>query len=271
MSALGAIKAVVLDWAGTMVDYGSRAPMGVFVEVFAKNGVAITVAEAREPMGVHKRDHVRAVLAMPAVAARWRQAHGRDATEEDVERLYQEATPLQVACLPRYAEPIPGALALVQLLRASSVKVGSTTGYNTEMLDTLAAASAQYGYRPDVRVAADQVPQGRPAPFLLWEALKQLGAWPASACVAVGDTPSDIEAGRNAGMWTVGVTLTGNEVGLAQTELQALPFAARRQLAAVARRRLDLAGAHVIVDGVHELPRMLPDLCRRIQRGARPG
>jgi phosphonoacetaldehyde hydrolase len=268
---LSAIRAVVLDWAGTMVDYGSCAPMGVFVELFAKHGVAISVAEAREPMGVHKRDHIRAVMRMPAVTARWRAQHGADPTEQDVERLYEEATPLQVACLPRYAAPIPGALALVNALRAQGIGVGSTTGYNTEMLDTLAAASAKHGYAPDVRNSADLVPTGRPAPFMCWEALKRLGVWPASACVAVGDTPSDMEAGRNAGMWTIGVTLTGNEVGLPQAELEALSFSERRRLAGGARRRLQDAGAHATVDGVHELLGLLPDLARRIRRGSRPG
>jgi phosphonoacetaldehyde hydrolase len=48
------IKAVVFDWAGTMIDFGSFAPMGVFVEAFRKFGVEATIAEAREPMGAPK-------------------------------------------------------------------------------------------------------------------------------------------------------------------------------------------------------------------------
>ena len=46
------IKAVILDWAGTVVDHGSRAPMGAFVRAFAEFGVAISVADARGPMGI---------------------------------------------------------------------------------------------------------------------------------------------------------------------------------------------------------------------------
>jgi len=267
---LGAIKAIVFDWAGTIVDYGSCAPAGVFLEVFAKHQVIISQAEAREPMGIHKRDHISAVLNMPAVVARWREAHGREPSEADVDQLYSEAIPLQVACLPNFAAPIPGVLDVLETLRGQNIKLGSTTGYNREMLDTLAAASASHGYRPEVRISSDDVPKGRPAPFMCWEAMKLLNAWPASACVKVGDTPSDIEAGRNAGMWTVGITLTGNEVGLPRQELEALPFDQRRKLATLARRRLDAAGAHVIVDGVYELLRYLPDIARRIERGSIP-
>ena len=49
------VDAVIFDWAGTVVDFGSRAPAGAFVEVFRRHGVAISIAEARGPMGSEKR------------------------------------------------------------------------------------------------------------------------------------------------------------------------------------------------------------------------
>ena len=55
------IRAVLFDWAGTTVDYGSRAPTQVFLEIFRGRGIAITEAEARGPMGMGKRDHIRMV------------------------------------------------------------------------------------------------------------------------------------------------------------------------------------------------------------------
>ena len=72
----GAIKAVILDWAGTVVDHGSRAPMGAFVRAFAQFGVAISIEDARGPMGMAKWDHIRAVGQAPSVAAAWRTRHG---------------------------------------------------------------------------------------------------------------------------------------------------------------------------------------------------
>lgn len=264
------VKAVIFDWAGTAVDYGCCAPAGVFVEVFGKHGITVTMAQAREPMGIHKRDHVAAVLAMPDITKQWRDTFSAEPTDRDVETLYQEAIPIQIECLPRYAEPIPGVLETVDALTDRGVRIGSTTGYVRSMLDVLAPESAKRGYAPHVSVTADEVPKGRPAPFMCWEAAMRLGVWPASACIKVGDTISDIQAGRNAGMWTVGVAKTGNEVGLTETELQALPFTERKQRIGSARKRLRQAGAHIVIDAVADLMPIVADIERRIARGAQP-
>ena len=240
------------------------------VEVFGRAGVTVTMAQAREPMGIHKRDHIAAVCAMPAVAAGWRAAHGREPTDQDVERLYQEAIPLQIECLPRYAEPISGALEVVDTLRDRGVRIGSTTGYIRSMLDVLMAASARLGYRPDVAVSADEVPAGRPAPFMCFEALGRLGVWPVQACVKVGDTVPDIAAGLAAGMWTVGVAMTGNAVGLTPTELGQLSFSERRARRERARKILQAAGAHIVIDSIADLMGAFDVIERRTRRSLAP-
>ncbi len=264
------VQAIIFDWAGTAVDFGSCAPAGVFVEVFERHGIGITMAQAREPMGLHKRDHVAAVMAMPPVAAAWTKAHGTAPTDADVERLYQAAIPLQIECLPDYATPIPGVLDAVDALRDRGIRIGSTTGYIRSMLDVLVAASARLGYAPDAHVSADEVPAARPAPFMCWEAAKRIEAWPAHACIKVGDTVPDIAAGRNAGMWTVAIAATGNEVGLDEQQLAAVPFAERRRLIGRARKRLRDAGADLVVDSVAEILPCVDDISRRIARGSRP-
>ena len=45
------LQAVVFDWAGTVIDFGSQAPMGAFVELFRRHGVEIGIDEARVPGG----------------------------------------------------------------------------------------------------------------------------------------------------------------------------------------------------------------------------
>ena len=60
------VKAVVFDWAGTMVDFGCMAPVEALIEVFAGEGVALSAAEARRDMGKAKHDHLTAILADPA-------------------------------------------------------------------------------------------------------------------------------------------------------------------------------------------------------------
>src|SRR6266849_615404 len=134
----GPIKAVIFDWAGTTVDYGCCAPARVFMKVFADHGVDITEAQAREPMGLMKRDHIRIISQMAPVAERWQAVHDRPPSEDDVEHLYADFIPLQLAILADHADPIPGALALLAELRKRGIKVGSTTGYNHEMMDILA-------------------------------------------------------------------------------------------------------------------------------------
>ena len=95
----GPLKAVILDWAGTTVDYGSRAPAVAFVEVFAARGVEISIEEARGPMGRAKRDHIRAITEVPRVASAWRFVHGMPCTDEDIDELYADFLPMQLRCI----------------------------------------------------------------------------------------------------------------------------------------------------------------------------
>ena len=266
----GPIRAVVLDWAGTAVDHGCVAPVGVFVDAFRERGVDVTLAEAREPMGTHKRDHIARMCAMPALRARWVAANGVAPSEADIDAMYAAIEPLALAILPRFAAPIPGLIDAIAALRARGIKIASTSGYNRAMLDTLAAASAPLGYAPDARVAASEVPAGRPAPFLAWEAAARVGVWPAAATVHVGDTVVDIEAGLNAGMWSVGVAASGNEVGLDADAFAALDAADRAERVGRAREKLARAGAHAVLDSVAGLPALVGQIEAWIRDGRQP-
>ena len=262
------IQAVIFDWAGTTVDHGCMAPVGVFVELFKKRGVEVTIAQAREPMGTHKREHIRRMCSMPKIAEAWAAAHGAPPGDEDVDAMYAEATPLQISALPHHSKPITGVPQTVEWLRERGIRIGSTTGYNTQMLDVVKEAAAKEGFSPDVAVAADQVTHGRPAPYMCWTAAMRLSVWPASACVKVGDTPVDVQAGRVAGMWSVGVAATGNEVGLSEAELAAHPNA--QALVEAARAKLMAAGAHLVIDSVAQMQEALQTLEARLQQGERP-
>lgn len=248
------VQAVILDWAGTVVDFGSCAPVAAVERVFARFGVEITSAEARQPMGLLKRDHIAAILAMPRVAEAWSLHHGASPTTADIDRIYQDFTPLQVLEIPNHAELIPGVLSAVDFLRRRGLRIGTTTGYTRPMLQPLAEKAAAQGYRPDATVTPDEVGVGRPAPFMILENLVRLQAWPPAAVVKVGDTPVDIEEGRNAGVWTVAVAATGNELALSRQEFEALSAPDRELRVQAARERLRAAGAHWVVDTLDELP-----------------
>lgn len=264
------LRAVVLDWAGTIVDHGSRAPMGVFVEAFRRFGVEITVAEARVPMGLPKLDHIRALGAQPRIAAAWRERHGRPFDEAAARRIYDIFVPMNVRVVTDYADPIPGAVATVAALRARGLKIGSTTGYTRDIMERLAPVAAAAGYAPDNLVCAGDLPAGRPTPLMMYKCFLDLVVWPAAAVVKVDDTEPGIAEGLAAGCWTVGVTLSGNAVGLSAEELAALSDAERARLHEAAGARLTAAGAHHVVRSVADLLPVIDAIEADLAAGARP-
>lgn len=257
---VGSLRAVIFDWAGTTVDHGSRAPARVFLTIFERQGIAISEAEARGPMGRAKRDHIAAMLALPRVAEAWRAQHGRAPTETDVDHLYTDFLPLQREVLASHADVIPGVPEVVAECRRRGLKIGGTTGYTRALMDVLEPLARAGGYAPDVSICADDVPSGRPAPWMLFRAAERLDVYPMSAVVAVDDTPVGIEAGRHAGAWTVGVTRTGNGLGLSPEEVAALdPRDLSERLAAIAAD-LKRAGAHHVIASVADLLPVLDDI-----------
>jgi len=259
--AASQIRLVAFDLAGTTIDFGSRAPAGVFVELFARHGVTVSEAEARGPMGTAKRDHIAALAALPRVAEAWQKAHGgRTAGPAEIDELYAEFIPLQLESLPAFGDLIPGTLEAVAALRRSVIKVAVTTGYNTAMTDVVLAGARRQGFVPDAVVCASDVAAGRPAPWMIFRAMEATGVWPPAAVVAVGDTIADVEAARNAGVWAVGVTATGNMLGLSRAAHDALAPADRAARLAKARDAMLAAGAHAVIEGIGDLPALLPTL-----------
>lgn len=265
-----AVEAVIFDWAGTVVDYGSRAPAGAFVEVFRRHGVEISIPEARGPMGSEKRTHVAELLANPAIAARFEKAHGHAPGEADIDAIYKDFIPLQIGVLKDFAELIPGTAETAAWLRGRGTKIAGNTGYNAEMSAVNEKLAAEQGYAPDACVAASDVPRGRPAPDMALKCALDLGINAVRRCVKVDDTIPGILEGLNAGMWTVGVTVSGNEVGLSRAEWEALPAAEQASMRAAATKRLAEAGAHYVIDSVADLPAVIETIERRLAAGDRP-
>jgi phosphonoacetaldehyde hydrolase len=253
----GVIKAVVFDWAGTMVDYGCRAPVRALLSVLDGAGVEATEAEVRQDMGRAKHAHIAALLSMPRLAAQWRAAHGQAPEDADIDRLHDAVEPLMIAAAAECAELIPGAADIVTDLRRSGIRIGSSTGYTRPMMEAILPRAAQQGYAPDALVCAGETAEGRPSPLMLWKALVELGVWPAGACIKVDDAPVGIAEGRNGGCWTVGVAASGNGVGLDRAALFSLAPAERERRIQIARAALLDAGAHIVIDTVADFPSAL--------------
>ena len=264
------LRAVVFDWAGTMIDYGSRAPAAVFVEIFRRRGVEISVEQAREPMGKAKREHIAAILAMEDVASRWKEKLGSYPGEQDIDELYETFLPLQLETLGNHCDLIPGAKTTAAECRKRGLKIAGTTGYTSALMECVLPLAAAAGYAPDVSLSADDAPAGRPAPWLLFEVAKRLNVYPMWSVVKVDDTTVGIQAGRNAGTWTVGVTRSGNQLGLSEKEVDALSEAELTSRLNAAEKSFVESGAHFVVESVAGLPEVLDEIQVRLTRGESP-
>jgi phosphonoacetaldehyde hydrolase len=208
------IRAIMLDWAGTTVDHGSIAPVLALQSLFAQHGIDLNAEDARRDMGLLKRDHIQAILSLVNIREEWRTRTGREPGEAEVEALFAEFGPLQMRVIAQNSQLIAGVAETVRVWQDRGIRIGSSTGYTREMLKPVLEQAAESGYRPDASVCPDEAGAGRPAPWMLMRNAQLLNVYPLSLCVKIGDTISDIEEGKNAGMWTIGITRTGNMVGL---------------------------------------------------------
>ncbi|MFZ4746676.1 MAG: phosphonoacetaldehyde hydrolase [Sphingomonas sp.] len=268
---MAGIQAVLFDWAGTVIDFGSRAPVVAMGRVFAAEGIALDEHVIRRFMGMAKREHVIAILSEPEVGARWRDTKGSDWTEADVDRLMVALEPAMQTAATQHSQLIPGAATAASALRAKGIKVGSTTGYTRTMMAGILPAAAGQGYTPDVTICAGETAQGRPAPLMLWAAMAHLQAWPAGRCVAVDDAPVGIEAGRNAGIWTVGAVASGNGLGLDAGTWAALGGSEQAARLAPVIESFRVAGADFVIPSVADLAVAIRAIEDAIEAGRFPG
>lgn len=265
------IKAVIVDWAGTMVDYGSFAPVEAFRRLFMERGIDVPSSVIRGPMGRMKKDHLRDICAAPEVEQAWAAKYGRPAGEADIDQMYETFEPMLLSILHEFAQPVPGAVELTERLRANGIAIGSTTGYTRPMMNIIKPEAAKRGYAPDAVVTPDEVPGGgRPYPWMVYRVAELLGVYPMRAVVKCGDTEADMLEGRNAGAWTIGVVFGGNALGLSLEETKALSAAERERLYVEVSDRLTAAGAHYVIREIGELDGVIKHINNAIQRGEQP-
>jgi len=266
----GTVQAVILDWAGTSVDYGCMGPGAVFVDLFKKYRVNISISEARQFMGLMKKDHIRAICSLKSVREQWVTAYGRETDENDVTAMYQTIEPMMIEAIARHADLIPGLLTFSDAVRKQGIKIGSSTGYTGPMVDRLISIAREKGYKPDAVVCSTDVPAGRPYPWMCYMNAIRLDVYPMSAMVKIGDTIADIQEGLNAGMWTVGLTRSGNELGLTQNESNALASGDLKQRLKNIGIRFLQAGAHYVAEGIWDCLPVIEDVNIRLARGECP-
>ena len=268
----GKVQAVILDWSGTTADAYVIAPAVVFVEVFHRQGVEISMKESRGPMGLRKDLHIKALTEDPVIRERWKGVHGKYPVQADVDRMFADFVPAQLACLPKYTKLLPGIAAVVKRLQKRGIKIGSSTGFTRPMVDVLEKAAKKQGYVPDASVAGDEVVNGaRPKPFMVYRNLDLLDAWPIESVIKVDDTVGGVGEGLNDGCWAVGVARYSNYMNINSLDEEAtLSRAEIARRLEETREILRKAGAHYVIDGLADIEPVIAEIEARLARGEKP-
>jgi phosphonoacetaldehyde hydrolase len=268
----GKVQAVILDWSGTTADAYVVAPAVVFVEVFKRQKVEISMVEARGPMGLRKDLHIKALTEVDEIKERWKKIHGKYPEQSDVDRMFADFVPLQLDCLRKYTTLLPGVAEVTQRLQKQGIKIGSTTGFVRSMVDILEEDSAKQGYKPDASVAGDEVTSGaRPSPHMVYKNLDMLNITPIQSVVKVDDTASGVGEAVNAGCWGIGVTRYSNYMDVDTPEDgKKLSEDEIKKRVAKTKDILEKAGAHYILESIADIEPVIEDINKRIARGERP-
>jgi len=264
------VAAVIFDWAGTTVDYGSRAPMGAFVKLFESEGIEMTIAQARIPMGISKWEHINFLLNLPEVQSQWLKIHETSHTNADVDRLLDIFVPINKVSILECGQLIPGVATLTKALRERDIKIGSTTGYTRELLDLLLPIAKEQGYEVDVFSYSGDTALGRPSAQMMIKCARQLGLDNPLSFIKVDDTQPGIEEGKSFGSWTVGVAVSGNTLGLSLEELNAIPEEEAARLKNVARMNMHEMKPDFVIDSVADLLPIIDEINKRLDLGEKP-
>jgi len=251
------ISAVILDWAGTTVDFGSFAPVNAFTVAFEAYGITPTMDETRAPMGMEKRAHVAKMLEGERLSALWLEKHGRPYTKNDVDAIYSKFEPALFAVLAEYTDPIDGVLDAVRQIRDMGISVGSTTGYTKAMMDIVVPSAKGKGYSPDCLICPEDTGFSRPYPYMIWRNLERMQIANIREVIKVGDTAVDMEEGKNAGCINVGVLKGSSMLGLSEKEYSEKSDAELNPLFVAAKKKYFDAGADYVIENISKLPDLI--------------
>jgi len=268
----GKVKGLVLDWSGTTADEYVLAPAVVFVDVFKKYNVEISMAEARGPMGLRKDLHILELTKVPEIRERWKVVYGKYPDQSDVDDMFKDFVPMQLACLRKCTTLLPHVAEVTQKFQKEGIKIGSSTGFVRSMVDILEEDAKKQGYTPDASVAGDEVINGaRPKPFMVYRNLDLMNVNPIQSVVKVDDTVSGVGEALEAGCWGVGIARYSNYMDMdTLEEAGSLPEEEIQRRLIKTRDILQKAGAHYVIDTFDQLVDVVDDINLRLSRGERP-
>ena len=255
------IHAIILDWAGTTVDYGCFAPVNSFITAFSHFGITPSMEETRAPMGMQKWTHIEKMLEGERLSALWKEKHGRPHTQQDIDNIYNRFEPALFEVLVSHTDLLPGVLDTIANIREMGIVIGSTTGYSQSMMDVVVPLAKEKGYSPDCMVCPDEVGGiGRPYPYMIWRNLEKLGVRAIGEVLKIGDTAADMQEGKNSGCLCVGVLKGSSMLGLNEEELAGISHAETLALFKAAKQKYKEAGADYVINDITALPDLITSL-----------
>jgi phosphonatase-like hydrolase len=195
------VQLVVFDIAGTTLfdkDFVNIA----FRNAMQSSGYEVTQREVNDVMGLKKPQAIRMMLEkrMPA----------ENITEQMIDDIHNVFLKNMIDFYKNDPDirEIEGASNVFRTLKENGIKVALDTGFSRDITQTIID---RIGWERDglidASVCSDEVPAGRPHPFMIQKIMEQLGVSDVKAIAKVGDTPSDLEEGTNTGTrFVIGVT-----------------------------------------------------------------
>lgn len=245
------IEAIILDWAGTTIDYGCMAPVHAFIAAFNQYEIFPTIEEVRKPMGLLKIDHIRSMLSMTRLNDAWLKKYRRNWDENDVKSIYKRMEEITLESLVNFVDIKPNVTEVVAELRKNGIKIGSTTGYTDEMMNIVAPIAKKNGYEPDAWVSPNSTNNiGRPFPYMIFKNMEMLGVSSVKKVIKVGDTIADINEGKNAGVITIGIIEGSSVMGYSRKEYEALSESEKMKEMQRVKKVYVEAGADFVVEDI---------------------
>jgi len=194
------IELVVFDMAGTTVndeDSVSRCVRGAL----AAHGVTVTVADVNRVMGIPKPEALRILIS---------ESPRRASLIDQIDAIHRDfvARSIRFYQTDASAREISGSEQTFRALKQAGIKVALNTGFNRAITQTILDRLSWSGSPLiNATVCSDEVPRGRPCPDMIQELMRRLGIDDPAKVAKVGDTPADLQEGKNAGCGLiVGVT-----------------------------------------------------------------
>lgn len=254
------VNTIILDWAGTTVDFGCMAPVHAFKKAFSNKNIELTNQEIRKPMGMLKIDHIKQLLSLDQVKREWLALYGRPSDENDVLSIYQDFETYLFADLAENSHLKPETKQAMRKIKQLGYNIGSTTGYTKEMMEVVFETARVEGYHPDYVVTPDDVDSlGRPYPFMIFENMRFFQNRSMAEVIKVGDTISDIQEGKNAGVLSIAVTEGSSVMGLSLEEYKQYSKEEMEQLNQQAAEIFYQHGADLCIKNLLELAELLQE------------